>query len=887
MKNNPNIKAKIIIGYSLSIIIIIASGFITYHSFTRLVNSVEVLSKPDRQLIRLNHMITDISETERYLRSYILSDDEKHLEFYQSKLDSIKLSLRILKSESAGEADQLIKIDSIGILLNAKYDALDELGALQKRSGSFSSTALSRIRATPIDSAKIDTTLTTVTETIRHYQPLPEIDLADEEANDSRDEEKGLFNAIKNLFSSKKEEREPEVEGELFEEGEEQVYTETKVTVDTSVVSTYKTDTVVANIKKILADMQRKESAFNRLLTSKQLEILNQDRLIMDKLRVLLTDLERAEILKAERQTQEAKKIAGKFAYTILAIGILGLLAGTIFLLLIIHDINKSNYLKIQLEKAKEKAEFLAKVKEEFLSNMSHEIRTPLNAILGFTEQLLMTPLQKIQVEYLQSVHQSSTHLLATVNDILDYSKIEAGKLSIEKIPFRLKQVVEEVHSLLNLKAKEKGLSFNYFVAEDCPEGILGDPFRLKQILFNLIGNALKFTDKGSVNIICNCQKSFTSPKKIILSIAIKDTGIGIGKDKITKIFEDFQQADSSTTREYGGTGLGLTISKKLAHLQHGKLEVESEEGKGSTFTIILPYEICNVDEIKESLPITAMPNISLHEFKILLVDDDVTNLLLLNTILNKYKANTTQVKNGLEGLEKLANTTFDIIITDIQMPKMNGFEFASKVRSMTDNGNYAIPIFALSAHVTNKEIQRAEQSGITEILSKPYKELILINKIMKALKLSSELAVSSEEQKTDEKLKNEDQRFDNNLCEVDFSGFENFIKGDKVALITLLDTLVNDQKKNVKLLLHYYKKKNAHETAALAHKMRASFAYLKADKIVDKLKDLESGLKNSPENNYFDDIPKIVEDINQIINAIESSITKLKSELLKSAHPN
>lgn len=832
-------------------------------------------------------MITDISETERYLRSYILSDDETHLEFYQTKLDSIKLNLKILKSESAGEADQLIKIDSIGILLNAKYDALDELGALQKRSGSFSSTALSRIRATPIDSGKIDTTLTTVTETIRHYQPVPEINSADEEANDSRDEEKGLFNAIKNLFSGKKDEKESEVEGELFEEDEEQVYTETKVTVDTSVVSTYKTDTVVANIKKILADMQRKESAFNRLLTSKQLEILDQDRLIMDKLRVLLTELERAEILKAESQTQEAKKIAGKFAYTILAVGILGLLAGTIFLLLIIHDINKSNYLKIQLEKAKERAEFLTKVKEEFLSNMSHEIRTPLNAILGFTEQLLMTPLQKIQVEYLQSVHQSSTHLLSTVNDILDYSKIEAGKLSLEKIPFRLKQIIEEVHSLLNLKAKEKGLSFNYFVAEDCPDGVLGDPFRLKQILFNLIGNALKFTDMGSINIICNCQKSFTSPKKIILSIAIKDTGIGIGKDKITKIFEDFQQADSSTTREYGGTGLGLTISKKLAHLQHGKLEVESEEGKGSTFTIILPYEICDVDDIEESLPVTTMPNISLHEFKILLVDDDVTNLLLLNTILNKYDANTTQVKNGIEGLEKLANTTFDLIITDIQMPKMNGFEFASKVRSLKGNENNDIPIFALSAHVTNKEIQRAEQSGITEILSKPYKELILINMMMKALRLTSDSAVFSEEIRTDDGLEKEVHQFAGNEFDVDFSGFQNFIKGDKVALITLLDTLVNDQKKNVKLLMHHYKKKNIQETAALAHKMRASFAYLKADKIVDRLKELESDLRNSHENKYFEYIPEIVEDIDKIIKVIEASISKLKNDLLKSAPPH
>ena len=884
MKNNPNIKAKIIIGYSLSIIIIIASGFITYHSFTRLLNSVEVLSKPDRKLIRLNHMITDISETERNLRSYILSDNKEHLESYEAKLDSIKLNLNILKSESADEPGQLIKLDSIGILLKAKYDALDDLGILQKRSSTFSSKALKRIRATPIDSAKFDTTLLTYTETIKHIQPPPEVVVEDDENEENNSDERGIFNAIKNLFSSKKEVDEPE-EGVEENQEIEGFYTETKVTVDTSVVSSYKTDTVVANIRKILADMQKKETALNQLLTSKQLEILEQDKLIMNKLRILLTDLERAEILNAEKQTQEAKKIAGKFSFTILAIGIFGLLAGTTFLLLIIHDINKSNYLKVQLEKAKEKAEFLAKVKEEFLSNMSHEIRTPLNAILGFTEQLLMTPLQKTQNEYLQSVHQSSTHLLSTVNDILDYSKIEAGKLTIEKIPFKLRQVIEEVHSLFRLKAEAKNLSFNYFVDEDCPKGVLGDPFRLKQILFNLLGNALKFTDTGSINIICKCQKSFTSPKRIILSITIKDTGIGIRKNKIAKIFEGFQQADSSTTREYGGTGLGLTICKNLAKLQNGKLEVESEEGKGSAFTIVLPYEIC---EIKEEIVLQKKPTIAkniLENLNILMVDDDAINLLLLNTILKKYAAETVEAKNGTEGLEKLVTNKFDLIITDIQMPKMSGFEFTKELRSLNNNQNANIPVFALSAHVTNKEIDQAERSGITEILSKPYKEAALLDKIIEVLGLSNkyEASNSSESSENVEIAILEEVVCDNAQHEVDFSGFDNFIKGDKNALINLLNTLVSDQKKNVKLLRKHHKLKNYDDSAALAHKMRASFAYLKAEDVVRKLTNLETGLKDSTNKEVFDEIPVISNDIEKIIEAIETSIEKLRSDVFQS----
>lgn len=882
MKKNPNIKAKIIVGYSLTIIILIVSGYITYHSFTMLVNSVETLSKPDDKLIRLNHMITDISETERNLRSYILSDDKSHMELYQANLDSIKYNLDRLKAASIEEPDQLIKLDSIEILLNAKYDALDELGNLQKRSTSFSSVALKRIREAPVDSGKFDTTLTTYTETIRHIPPVPEVIIEDDAPEEEPAEEKGLFNAIKNLFGGKKEEmpQQEEIDDSI---GGNEFYTETKVTVDTSIVAITQPDTVVANIRKILSDMQKKESALNRLLTAKQLEILEQDRLIMDKLRVLLTGLERAEIINAERQTEAAKKIAGKFSFTILAIGIFGLLVGTIFILLIIHDINRSNYLKIQLEKAKERAEFLAKVKEEFLSNMSHEIRTPLNAILGFTEQLLMTPLQQQQNRYLQSVHQSSTHLLSTVNDILDYSKIEAGKLSIEKIPFNLRSVIKEVHELLRLKADEKQLFFHYFVDEDCPQGLLGDPFRLKQILFNLIGNALKFTDQGSVSIICKCQTSFVSHKKVILSIAIKDTGIGISEDKISRIFEDFQQADSSTTREYGGTGLGLTISKKLARLQNGSLEVESEEGKGSTFTVIIPYEICNVEELEVREIESEVPETILEGKKVLIIDDDAVNLLLLSTILGKYKATAVQSKNGSEGISKSQRTKFDLIITDIQMPKMSGFEFAEMLRADEENTNVATPIFALSAHVSAKEMAEADRTGITRILSKPYKESNLLHQIVEVLGLSYENLKAAEHAGHDQEIEvpvELDKLVDTD-CNVDYSGFESFIRGDKNALIALLNTLVKDQKSNLKLLKQYYQRKDMPETAALAHKMRASFAYLKADQLVEKLKKIETGLREDANEELLNEIPGVLSEVEKIVSAIELSIEKLQEEIV------
>lgn len=871
-KNNPNIKVKLLLGYSLTIIALIIAGFITYISFTKLFDSVETLARPDTKLIMLNHMLTDISEAEGSLRSYILSNEKAHLQAYEIRLDSIMNNISALKYASAEDPTQLNKLDSISILLKAKYDAIDDLAALAQRSRSnnFSTTALDQIQATRFDSAKIDTTLMTYTETTTYIKPRGIID-----EEEKKPEPKGLLQAIRNLFGSKNEENTPSSEENMGKaEKEDDYYTETKVTVDTSIVSAFQTDSILSNIKKILSDVQRQESALNRLLNAKQLEVLEQDRMIMDKIRLLVTSLERREILKAEEQTQQAKALADKFSFTILAVGILGLLAGTVFVLLILHDINKSNYYKEQLEKAKNKAEHLAKAKEEFLANMSHEIRTPLNAIQGFTEQLLQTSLQGNQQEYLQAVQQSSEHLLATVNDILDFSKIEVGKLAIEKIPFQPQKILEEVHTLLKLKASEKNLAFNYFVDEDCPKNLIGDPFRLKQILFNLVGNALKFTESGSVFITCKSRKAFSSPKRVILSIEVKDTGVGISKQNIEKIFEGFQQADSSTTRQFGGTGLGLTICKNLVELQQGVLLVESEEGKGSTFTINIPYELSTVEAEGTRRPHTVNTAMAIQGTNILIVDDDDLNLLLLNTILSKHGAITVQAKSGMAGIEKIKEQSFDLIITDIQMPQMSGFEFAKALRR-PDSGSIETPIIGLSAHVTHKEKQLANKAGITEMLSKPFKETFLLERIIAILGLKP-IEVPSEKHHEGE---------NNNCFDVpgyNLSSFDSFTKGDKKVLITLLDTLVKDQKKNLELLKIAVEKNDFNEISALAHKMTASFGYLKAVTIVDKLNKLEMETKEENDDlNVKEMGDTIVKEASLVITDLEKNILSMRNESL------
>lgn len=872
-KNNPNIKIKLLLGYSLTIVVLAVAATITYFSFTQLFTSVETLARPDTKLITINHMLTDVSEAESSLRSYILTNNKSHLDHYEVSLESITQKISMLKEGSLEDSMQLTKLDSISILLKAKYDAIDDLANLmhQSRSSSFSSTALERINESRFDSAKVDTTLMTYTETTTHIKPRG---IIDEQVREP--EPRGLFQAIKSLFSTKSEE-ESSSQG-VDEAEDDDFYTETRVTIDTSVVSVYRTDTVLSNLKEIFSDMQRKESALNRLLNAKQLEVLQQDRMIMDKIRMIVTSLERREILKAEEQTKEAKMLADQFAFTILGIGVVGLLAGTVLVLLILHDINKSNYYKEQLEEAKNKAEHLAQAKEEFLANMSHEIRTPLNAIQGFTDQLLLTPLAPEQHDYLQAVQQSSEHLLSTVNDILDYSKIGVGKLAIERIPFQPRNVLHEVYTLLQLKAKGKELSFQYFIDEDCPETLLGDPFRLKQILFNLVGNALKFTDKGSVFIICKSRKAFSSPKKVVLSIEVRDTGVGISKENISKIFDGFQQADSSTTRRFGGTGLGLTICKKLVELQQGVLLVDSEEGKGSVFTINIPYQISTASEIgKDAAPRIDGVGKGLSGLHILLVDDDNLNILLLKTILNKHEGSTTEATNGIEGLEQSQKQAFDLIITDIQMPKMSGFEFAEAVRK--GNGpNANTAIIGLTAHVTQKEKYKAKSVGITTLIAKPFKEKMLMDILYEILDMQVEEDSSNDAQVLIE------EAVDKTYPTYSLAGFDSFVKGDRKILANLLDTMITDQKKNIVLLQKHVKEENWDEVSSTAHKMCASYGYLKANSIVEKLKLLETWAKDKQPGVDFEAVAHtVVKEATLLIADVEKHVAGMEEESLNS----
>lgn len=502
-----------------------------------------------------------------------------------------------------------------------------------------------------------------------------------------------------------------------------------------------------------------------------------------------------------------------------------------------IQDITERKHREAELMRARQQAEEAVSSKQQFLSVMSHEIRTPLNAVIGLTYLLLQEESLPEQLENLQMLRFSSENLLALVNDVLDLSKIEAGKIAFEAVDFQLLALIQHVCHSMQFKAEEKGVLLQVNLDAHLPDLLVGDPTRLTQILNNLVGNAIKFSEQGTVTIGAHVMKE--TAEHVTVHFSVADTGIGIAPDKIRHIFESFTQANADTTRKYGGTGLGLAITKRLLELQGSQIEVVSELNTGSTFSFGLAFgKPVSVPQTYSDNAVTATPLPS--GVKILLVDDNEMNRLVASKFLNKWNIFPDVAANGQLALEQVQTQPYDLILMDLQMPVLNGYQATQAIRQLPAQRYRDLPIIALTADAVTDVREKAIAAGVNDILSKPFRPddlYAIIQKYLRKQPVSAKVKNTTDPTATDNPLQeNVLVRFDK-ITE---------LAGNDADFHRQLTTLcISSLHEFRKVFRDALLKRNVAQADSVLHKMKQVLIMLEIQPLQEEIELAKTRLKN------------------------------------------
>ncbi len=598
-------------------------------------------------------------------------------------------------------------------------------------------------------------------------------------------------------------------------------------------------------IKKNLAEIKEKETEVNKELIQQELDLINYGNELAEKIGAQIAKLE---MLKSEELGKTSslikRNIKGLNSQIIIFCSVL-----IAFLLLLIFNIlsysRSNNKFKAALRSAKKEAERLAKARGQFLATVSHEIRTPMNAISGFTDQIAKGPLTEEQREQIEMVQKSTSSLLHLVNDVLDISKLRKGKVVLEKVDFYVGDVFEDIASFVRPMAEEKNIDFSCHVKSNVPLVLNGDTHRLQQILLNLISNAIKFTKDGEIKV--EVFPTLMEGENVILKIVVSDTGIGMTKEQLKRVFVEFEQAEASVTRNYGGTGLGLPITNKLVHLFGGSIDIDSNVDDGTQVTVELPFRLGDKDKVitvrNEKTPDTSF----LRGKRILVADDEPFNRKLLQSMLKDTGVEIVEASNGKEALQLVKSETFDVVLMDVRMPELNGMDATRRIRKINDNSKKDVIIIALTAAVTDDDKRNFLHSGMDGFVPKPFRE----SQLLKALHVAFEGVEKLKMQELPVKEEHQLEVIEEMETEVDFKELEKLSDNDHSFYIDMLKTFVEGAEDAIEKINTCFQEKELHQIPNHAHKISAPTRHLGANKLYKILKTIEVEGRNKNYDNY------------------------------------
>ena len=812
------IKSKVFSGFVLLLLLSVAAVFILIQIASRLSPPDTGESQSVSKLTIVSSLLSTLIDADGQARAYITTGRSKYLNRYNDLEIHVRQLTDSLKTLSLEHPDQYKRMVVVDSLVEQKKAALENhMKRKQKSTSSMhSSDKLEDIVGRFSDT--VDVSYKTYEET-----RVPVKSVESETVIQKKD---GFFKRIWGNISGK---QSPPSDSTLKEPDEK------IIRKDTVLSYTKVTDTAINQIREQLMLMNRQEQIERQLSIERELMLLRTDQSILDEIRNVLLLFEKEEINRAIAGAEHSRKILKKLWNTALIAAITGIITMLIFLVLIWKDLARSNFYRKKLEEARKLAEKLLKVKEMFLANMSHEIRTPITSIIGFSEKLSGTRLNQTQGRYLNYINSSSDHLLRLIDDLLDFSRIESGKLGLDARHFFPALLMKEIFETMTPRAKLKGLKTKLQLEIDPNLKVTGDDLRIRQIVLNLLNNSIKFTSDGSVTLAVRAE---TNNEMTDLQISVSDTGIGIPKEKQEEIFNEFTQVDIGTTRKYGGSGLGLAISQKLTRLMNGEIRLESETGTGTTIHVTLPLPLYKgpISELRKTT--NSIPDLS--DFRILVAEDDETTRILITENLLTSGAFVRETDNGQTAWDVFLETEgdFDLIMTDIQMPGLSGMELTKNITAWFAAENIEpCPILGLTAHSSPEEIKHYHSIGMTSLLMKPFKQANFYNKILKVLELDQqEITVALTERSNSEIP--------------DISVFKQFANNDPAALKKILTSLIEGLSDTMESMKQALEEKDYPTISLLAHRALPNVRNLGDKETVGKLQLLERLRTNkNPDN--------------------------------------